>query len=80
MEPAAIKQMITDALSDATVIVEGDGRHFDVVVVSPDFSDKSRIQKQQLVYKALGDSITSGKLHAIALKTFTPEEWQQQHG
>lgn len=80
MEITEIKQLISSALQGCTVIAEGDGRHFNVTVVSSAFANKSRVQKQQLVYQALVDSIASGKLHAIAIKTFTPEEWQQKNG
>jgi acid stress-induced BolA-like protein IbaG/YrbA len=43
-------------------------------VVSVEFSGKNRIQRQQLVYKTLGDRMT-GEIHALSMKTFTPEEW-----
>jgi acid stress-induced BolA-like protein IbaG/YrbA len=80
MRPEEIKMLIEDNLNAATATVTGaDGVHFEAIVVSPDFSEKSRIQKQQLVYAALGDRIANGTIHAISIKTFTPEEWHQQH-
>ena len=52
--------------------------HFDAVVISIEFTDKSLVKRQQLVYAALGDWITSGKLHALALRTLTPAQWNEE--
>jgi acid stress-induced BolA-like protein IbaG/YrbA len=79
MQPEDIKNLIETGLKDASATVTGDGRHFDATVISPEFSGKNRIQKQQLVYATLGDRIANGTLHAISIKTFTPEEWHQQN-
>jgi acid stress-induced BolA-like protein IbaG/YrbA len=79
MQLEDIKKLIETGLKGSTVTLEGDGRHFYAIVISPEFSGKSRIQKQQLVYGTLGDNIANGTLHAISIKTFTPEEWQQQN-
>lgn len=77
MHPDNVKQLIEASLKECSAIIEGDdGHHFTAVVVSPEFSGKSRIQKQQLVYAALEKHINDGTLHAISIKTFTPEEWQ----
>lgn len=78
MHPENVKQMIETGLKNSKAIIEGeDGHHFTAVVISPEFSGKTRIQKQQLVYAALNDHIADGSLHAISIKTFTPDEWQQ---
>lgn len=78
MRPENIKQLIEAGLKDANVIIAGeDGRHFTATVISPAFADKSRIQKQQLVYATLGNHIADGSIHAISIKTFTPLEWEQ---
>ena len=80
MHPDNIKQLIEAGLKESTALIEGeDGRHYTAVVISPEFSGKNRVQKQQLVYAALGNHIADGTIHAISIKTFTPEEWQQQH-
>jgi acid stress-induced BolA-like protein IbaG/YrbA len=78
MHPENIKQLIESGLHQSTAIIEGaDGRHFTAVVISPAFAGKNRIQKQQLVYATLNKHIADGTIHAISIKTFTPEEWQQ---
>ncbi len=79
MNPNTIKQLIETGLTDCTAMIDGDdGQHFTAVVISPVFSGKSRVQKQQLVYKILESHIQDGTLHAISFKTYTPEEWQSE--
>ena len=58
------------------VEVIGDGQHFQAVVVSPAFAGKSRVQRHQLVYKALGDRMRV-EIHALSMQTLTPEEAKQ---
>lgn len=48
--------------------------HFKVVVSSEKFLGKRAVQRHQLVYGLLKDEMTTG-VHALALHTFTPEEW-----
>jgi acid stress-induced BolA-like protein IbaG/YrbA len=79
MQPSEIKTLIETGLTNSIVTVDGDGRHFNAIVITPLFAGKSRIEKQQLVYATLGDRITTGVIHAISIKTFTPEEWQQHN-
>lgn len=79
MRPEDIKKLIESALPDCTTLIEGDdGVHFNATVISPVFSNKNRIQKQQLVYAALGNRIADGTIHAISIKTYTPDEWNNQ--
>jgi acid stress-induced BolA-like protein IbaG/YrbA len=53
--------------------VNGDGQHFDALIVSTAFEGKSRIERHRLVYAALGDSMRH-RVHALSMKTLTPEE------
>lgn len=78
MDNVSLQALIQEALPDAMVIVEGDGQHFQAIIVSEQFAQQSRVQRQQVVYKALGDSFQSGALHALNMKTYTPQEWQAQ--
>jgi acid stress-induced BolA-like protein IbaG/YrbA len=77
MQPEEIKHLIESGLSDTEAFVDGDGAHFTAIVISPAFAGKSRIQKQQLVYATVQPQLLDGTLHALSLKTFTPEEWDQ---
>lgn len=75
-----IKQYIQNDLPCEYIRVEGDdGQHFEAVIVSAEFNGKRTVQQHQLVYKALGDRM-GGEIHALAMKTFTPEEWRKQAG
>ena len=67
-------------VSTLWVQVSGDGSHFEAIVISQDFAGKSLIQKQRLVMAAVREQIASGELHALSIKTYTPEEWEAQHG
>ncbi len=48
--------------------------HFRVVVVSPAFAGKRQVARHQSVYAAVADEL-EGPVHALALHTYTPEEW-----
>lgn len=75
-----IKKLIETGLPSTTANVEGDdGRHFSVIVISPAFEGKNRIQKQQLVHSTLGNYIADGTIHALSIRTFTPAEWQKHN-
>jgi len=57
----------------------GDDVHFQLVVVSDKFRDKSRVEQHQMIYRALGDAMAEA-VHALSIKTFTPEQWEQARG
>ncbi|MDQ6986371.1 MAG: BolA family protein [Mariprofundaceae bacterium] len=66
-----VRQNITGAEVDVGLFSGND--HFDMRVVSNAFSGKNRVARHQMVYQALGDYMQTG-IHALALKTLTPEE------
>ncbi len=78
MNTEAIIQLIQQQLPDSKVDIEGDGYHYQALIISNEFIGKNSLQRQQLVYKALNQAITSGDLHAISLKTYSPSEWEEQ--
>jgi len=65
---------IANGLACEHVEVIGDGQHFQAVIVSTAFAGKSRVQRHQLVYAALGDRMRE-EIHALSMRTLTPEEW-----
>jgi acid stress-induced BolA-like protein IbaG/YrbA len=77
--PGDIKNWIENGLKDAQVEIDGDGHHFNAVIVTPLFEGKSRIAQHQLVYAALGDKMKA-EIHALSMRTLTPKEWQQEQG
>ncbi len=73
-----VKNMIKSALPDAEVTVNdltGGGDHLEAVVVSSHFSGLNKVKQHQLVYGALKEALSSEAIHALALKTYTPETW-----
>ncbi len=76
MNPEVLKKVIEEAFADGHVDVTGDGRHFSAVVVSSAFNGKNMIAQHRLVYAALGDRFDTEAVHALSLKTYTPEQWQ----
>lgn len=77
MQASEVEQLIRGGIPGAEVTVRGDGDHFEAVVVSGEFSGLSMVRQHQLVYGTLGDRM-GGEIHALALKTYTPEEWAAQ--
>ncbi len=77
MQAELIKDMIERQLPGATVEVSGDdGVHFQATVVSDAFVGKTPVQQHRMVYAALGGRVESEEIHALALKTYTPEGWR----
>ncbi|RLA00560.1 MAG: BolA family transcriptional regulator [Gammaproteobacteria bacterium] len=62
----------------ADVTVKGEGDHFEAIVVSEQFEGRSMVQQHQMVYGTLGDRM-GGEIHALALHTYTPEDWAGQN-
>ncbi len=54
----------------------GGGGHFRALVVSPRFEGLGLVEAQRLVYQALGDMM-GGEIHALAVRTLTPDRWQE---
>lgn len=80
MNPEEIKTLIEQHLPDCRAAVSTDGQgHYEALVVSPAFAGKRSVARHQLVYGALGERV-GREIHALALKTFTPEEWQASGG
>lgn len=69
-----VAQLIRNALPDAQITVSGDGHHYEAHVVSSAFTGLSSLKRQQLVYAAVSHAITSGQLHALAIRAFAPAE------
>lgn len=80
MHPEQIKHIILAGMACEHLTLDGDGQHFEAVIVSNDFAGKSRVQRQQHVDKILKEKFDSGELHALSFKTLTPEEWSAQRG
>lgn len=79
MQAEQIKALIEGQISESQVQVGINGSHIDLVVISPVFAGLSSVKKQQLVLGTLAQQFADGSIHAVDfIKTFTPQEWQQQ--
>jgi len=67
--------LVEKAIPDAKADITADGSKFDAQVVSPAFDGQSIINRHKMVYAVLNEHITSGAIHALTIKAFTPEEW-----
>ncbi len=74
VEPGSIEESIRSGLAVTHIEVTGDGAHFEAVVVSPSFAGLPRVRQHQLVYAALGGRMRD-EIHALSMKTYSPEEW-----
>ena len=69
-----IKVLIEASIADAVVNVSSDDNvHFEAIVISQGFQEKSLVQRHQMVYDSLGDKMRS-EIHALSLTTLTPKE------
>lgn len=75
MNAEQIQQLITAGLPCQHITLEGDGRHWFATIVSSAFEGKRLIQRHQQVYATLGNRLHTDEVHALSMKTFTPQEW-----
>ncbi|MDO9240189.1 MAG: Grx4 family monothiol glutaredoxin [Methylicorpusculum sp.] len=76
---AEVEQLIKNGFPDATVLIEGEGCNLSITVISQKFQALPLVKKQQGVMAVLTEALASGRLHAVTLKTYTPEEWGNLH-
>ncbi|AFZ17377.1 BolA family protein [Allocoleopsis franciscana] len=74
-----VEALIKAGIPDAQVQVQdltGGGDHLQAIVVSSQFEGKSLVKQHQLVYGAVRQAMDTEAIHALALKTYTPEAWK----
>ena len=76
--PQDVQRYIAEGLECEHLAVEGDGHHFEAVIVSSAFEGKRPIARHQIVYGALGDRMKA-EIHALSMKTLTPAEWRERN-
>lgn len=78
ISPDQIETMIKAAMPDAQIQIQdltGGGDHYQATIVSSHFEGKGLVQQHQLVYDALRQAMASEAIHALSLKTYTPQKW-----
>lgn len=73
-----VEALILGSYPDAQIAIEGQGCDLTIRVVSAQFADSSMVKQHQGVMATLTEPLATGRLHAVTLKTFTPEQWQAQ--
>ena len=77
---AAHIEIVDDSAAHAGHLgAQGGGGHYRVLVVSRRFEGLSRVAAQRLVYQALGELMTTD-IHALEMRTLTPEQWAAVRG
>ncbi|NOK37118.1 BolA/IbaG family iron-sulfur metabolism protein [Corallococcus exercitus] len=80
LDAEMLRRYLLEALPGSEVELNdttGTGDHFEARVVSPAFTGKTMVEQHQLVYAPLQPWLKSGELHALALKTYSPEQWKK---
>lgn len=72
-----IEKIIQDNVPNATVyVMDPDGEHFQALVISPDFVGLSLVKQHKMIMNPLKEAFET-TMHALQLKTFTPEKWEK---
>lgn len=74
--PEDIERYLAEGLNCERITVQGDGHHFEALIVSHAFEGLRPVARHQKVYGVLGDRMRQ-EIHALSMKTLTPSEWVQ---
>ncbi len=73
-----IEKLIEAGVPNSKAMVSGGEGKFEAIVVSECFANLSMVKEHQMVYATVKPQIASGELHALSIKAFTPEEWENE--
>ena len=80
MDPREIADLIEAGMPGARAEVRTDGQgHYEALVIADEFAGLRSLRRHQKVYATLGSRVGT-EIHALALRTFTPEEWRDRAG
>lgn len=74
MDLDEIRRLLESALEDSQIEIHAEGNKLALDLVSEKFMGMNRVKRQQFVYTLLNDKISSGEIHAVTMKTRTPDE------
>lgn len=77
MDVSEIKTLIESGIEGVEAKVTGDGSHYEAIVIGDCFEGLSMVAQQKLVYATVNEHITSGAIHALTIKTYTPAQWEK---
>jgi acid stress-induced BolA-like protein IbaG/YrbA len=76
MNPEDIVNIIESGIEGSQATVTADGNKYEATIISNAFEGLNLVKKHQLVYALLNEHITSGAIHALTIKAYTPAEWE----
>jgi stress-induced morphogen len=78
--PQEIRATLEKALPGSTIEMQdltGGGDHWQLFIVSPAFEGKGLVEQHRMVNDALKEEMGEQRIHALALKTYTPAQWEK---
>jgi monothiol glutaredoxin len=78
IKQSEVQKLIMNNFPQAVVMIEGEGCDLNITVISEQFVGLTMVKQHQSVMAVLSEPLTSGRLHAVTLKTHTPQQWQEQ--
>lgn len=78
MDPEDIKKIIEQGMDAELVEVTGEGGKYEATIVSKAFEGLSMLKQHKLVYPLVNDKIQTGEIHALTIKSYTPEQWAEK--
>ena len=81
MNPQQLKERLEKLAPSTHVTVvdlTGTQDHYQAVIVSPVFEGKMMIEQHRMVLGLIQSEIDSGEVHALTMKTFTPDQWSKK--
>ena len=79
MTPDDVKALIEQGIPGSQAIISGEGCNLEATVISDQFEGKTMLAEQKMVFATVNHLITSGELHALGIKAYTPDEWAEQN-
>ena len=77
MNSAEITDALRENLIDSIIEVKSpDNTHFEALIVSDQFINKTRLKRHQIIYECLGDAV-GAEIHALSIRAYTKEEWNK---
>ncbi|MCO4786443.1 BolA family protein [Marinomonas atlantica] len=76
MNASEVKALLESKIEGSQVTSQGEGCNFQIIVVAAAFEGLNTVKRQQLVYSHLQDAISSGAIHAVTMKTYTPVQFE----
>ncbi len=73
-----IQKLIEAGIPGSQAMVTGAEGKYEATVISDAFDGLTMVKEHQLVYATIKDQIASGELHALSIKAFTVEEWEEK--